>query len=193
MPWEKKFDDGEVLDKAMHAFWQHGYEATSIKDLINCMGINRGSIYASFKDKRNLFLLAFEHYEKNYRGAMLEEFRQYPSARAGIISLFEEAVETAVSDEQRLGCMLVNTAAEMGPHDEEIADAVSEGYAARRRFFEELLQRGKAEGEIPQHVDEVETAKALLGLLTSVRVLARGKPEQDVLHTLVRQVRRLIS
>ena len=132
MPWEKKFDTDDVLDKAMHAFWARGYEATSIQDLIDCMGINRGSIYASFKDKRNLFLLALEHYEANYRGASLKEFRQNCSPREAIIGLIENAAETALSDEQRFGCMLVNTATEMAPHDDGIAAAVSDGFEVRR-------------------------------------------------------------
>ncbi len=47
MPWEKQFDTDEALAKAMHAFWARGYEATSMQDLVDCMGVNRGSLYAT--------------------------------------------------------------------------------------------------------------------------------------------------
>ena len=52
MPWVRQFDESEVLEKAMRAFWAHGFEATSLRDLVDCTGLNRGSIYAAFGDKR---------------------------------------------------------------------------------------------------------------------------------------------
>ncbi|MGI9452457.1 MAG: TetR/AcrR family transcriptional regulator, partial [Geminicoccaceae bacterium] len=52
MPWDKQYDEADVLDRAMAAFWANGYEATSINDLVAATGINRGSIYAAFEDKR---------------------------------------------------------------------------------------------------------------------------------------------
>ncbi|MGI9462875.1 MAG: TetR/AcrR family transcriptional regulator, partial [Aestuariivirgaceae bacterium] len=91
MPWEKKFENEVVLEKAMHAFWARGYEATSIQDLIECMGINRGSIYATFRDKRNLFVKALEHYETRYRRVMLADLRCRPSPREAITTLFGNA------------------------------------------------------------------------------------------------------
>lgn len=56
MPWEKQFSPDDVLVKAMNAFWARGYESTSMQDLVACMGINRGSLYATFGDKRSLFI-----------------------------------------------------------------------------------------------------------------------------------------
>ena len=63
MPWEKQFDSDAVLDKAMQAFWARGYEATSMQDLVDCMGINRGSLYATFGDKHSLFIQALRRYD----------------------------------------------------------------------------------------------------------------------------------
>lgn len=71
MPWEKQFDVDDALTKAMHAFWARGYEATSIRDLVDRMGINRGSIYATFGDKRSLFIQALRHYDTRHREAWL--------------------------------------------------------------------------------------------------------------------------
>ena len=56
MPWQKNYDETEVLEKATRAFWTHGYEATSMGDLVKATGINRGSMYAAFPSKRDLFL-----------------------------------------------------------------------------------------------------------------------------------------
>lgn len=193
MPWAKKFENDEVLEKAMHAFWARGYEATSIQDLTSCMGINRGSIYATFKDKRTLFLLALEHYETHYRRAFLADLKRDHTPREAITTLFNEIVDTAVSDKKRSGCLLVNTATEMSAHDASIAKAVARGLSETENFFHQLIEQGKSGGDIPGHVDAEEAASALLGLLTGLRVLARSRPERRVLEPIARQAEALLN
>lgn len=193
MPWAKKFKNDEVLEKAMHAFWARGYEATSIQDLTSCMGINRGSIYAAFKDKRNLFLLALEYYETHYRRAFLADLKRDHSPREAITTLFNKVVDTALNDKKRSGCLLVNTATEMSAHDEIIAEAVAKGLSETEDFFRQSIERGKSGGEIPRHVDAQEAASALLGLLTGLRVLARSRAERKVLEPIARQAEALLD
>ena len=193
MPWAKKFENNEVLEKAMHAFWARGYEATSIQDLTSCMGINRGSIYATFKDKRNLFLLALEYYETHYRRAFLADLKREHSPREAITTLFNDVVGSALTDKKRSGCLLVNTATERSALDERIAEAVSRGLSETEDFFRQLVEQGKAAGEIPGHVDAAEAASALLGLLTGLRVLARSRPERQVLEPIARQAEALLN
>lgn len=67
MPWAKYFDETEALEKAIRAFWAHGYEATSMQDLLDCTGVNRGSLYATYGDKRTLFLAALRMYDNKMR------------------------------------------------------------------------------------------------------------------------------
>ena len=73
MPWEKQYNETEVLERAMNAFWTHGYQATSMSDLVEATGINRGSIYAGFSDKRTLFIKALRYYDKHYRADFLDQ------------------------------------------------------------------------------------------------------------------------
>ena len=193
MPWEKKFENDDVLDKAMHAFWARGYEATSIQDLTECMGINRGSIYATFKDKRNLFLLALEHYETRYRRKWLADLRQAHPPRVAIETLFRNAVETALTDQTRSGCLLVNTATEMAAHDTDIAAAVANGFIEIEDYLADLIRNGQDEGEIGDGVDPEDTASALLGLLVGMRVLARSRPRREALEPLAQQAVALLN
>jgi TetR/AcrR family transcriptional regulator, transcriptional repressor for nem operon len=57
----KQFDQQEMLDRAMTVFWSRGYQASLIQDLIEATGINRGSLYATFGDKKRLSLAALDH------------------------------------------------------------------------------------------------------------------------------------
>lgn len=192
MPWEKQFDDAEVLEKAMQAFWARGYEATSIQDLVECMGLNRGSIYAAFGDKRRLFLRALRHYETHYRRSWLETLQSRHTPRAAILSVFEGAIGAALSDRSRSGCFLVNTAIELSPHDREVADAVAAGLRETEGFFRDRILDGQDSGEIPAQIDAVGTARTLLGLLTGLRVLARSRPERPLLEALADQAAALL-
>lgn len=193
MPWEKQFDEAEVLDKAMQAFWAHGFQATSIQNLVDCMGLKRGSIYAAFGNKRSLFLKTLERYETHHRRAWLDSLWHRHTPRAAILTVFEGAISAALSDDSRSGCFLVNTAIELSPHDDEIAQVVANGLAETEAFFRDSVLEGQRVGDIPSHVDPAHAARTLLGLLTGLRVLARSRPERPLLEALVNQAAALLG
>ena len=90
MPWEKQYDETDVLERAMKAFWARGYEATSINDLVAATGINRGSLYAGFTDKRGLFMRALDHYDREHRQAFLSALQRNYAPRDAILAAFRQ-------------------------------------------------------------------------------------------------------
>ncbi len=193
MPREKQFDRDEVLAKAMRAFWARGYEATSVQDLVDCMGINRGSLYATFGGKRHLFIQALRRYDARHRRAWVEALGTSPSARDAITGAFEQVIEDVLEAGARDGCLLVNTALELSPHDPEIGRIVGHGLTEMEEFFRATLERGRARGEIPARIDPTETARSLLGLLIGLRVLSRSRPEPALLRAIARQAGALLG
>jgi len=187
MPWAKQFDETEVLGKAMRAFWARGFEATSMQDLVDCTGLNRGSIYASFGGKRQLFLRALAHYERHERRAWFEALQRRHPPRRAILAVFDGAVAAALEQGDRSGCFLVNTAVELAPHDHEIARTVAEGLIETEGYFRDLLRAGQAAGTIPRDIDAARAAGALLGLLAGLRVLACSRPERPLLEAVAGQ------
>jgi TetR/AcrR family transcriptional repressor of nem operon len=184
MPWEKKFDTDEALERAMHAFWAHGYEATSVQDLLGTMGLNRGSLYATFGDKRSLFIRALRHYDAVYRRTWVTALAEHRSPREVITAAFEEVIATVLEGGSRDGCLLINTALELSPHDPEIRDIVGHGLAEMEAFFREMIEKGRVSGDIPADIDPIETARALLGLFIGLRVLSRSRPEEPLLRSI---------
>lgn len=187
MPWEKSFDTNEALTSAMQAFWSHGYEATSIGDLVACMGINRGSLYATFGDKRSLFLQALRHYGAIYLRDWVAALSRAHGPRDAIIAAFERAAAATGEDGSRDGCLLINTALELSPHDQEVSDYVADCLAEMEGFFRDAIERGQAADEIPLHVAPVDTARSLLGLFVAIRVFSRSRPEAPLLQSVVNQ------
>ncbi len=193
MPWEKQFSTDEVLTKAMHAFWARGYEATSMQDLVASMGINRASIYATFGDKHSLFVQALRTYDERHRAAFLERHREQHPGKAAIVGAFGEVIASALDGGSRDGCLLVNTALELSPHDEAIAEIVSAGLRQVETFFHDMIKTGQALGEIPLSVDAKRTAQALLSLFIGLRVLTRSRPEKALLTSIARQAEAMLT
>ena len=124
MPRKKEFDVDAVLDKAMHAFWKYGYQATSLNDLLDCMQIQRASLYNAFGDKRTLFLDTLHRYDLIYHRSPLAKRMKTASPRQAMMALFQDKVTLEQEKDVRYGCFLINTALELSPHDPEVAEIV---------------------------------------------------------------------
>lgn len=187
MPWIKNFDVDETLDKAMRRFWSHGYEATSIQDLVRHMQINRGSLYDTFGDKRSLFISALRRYDEQWRQARLNTFGQSHTPLEAIRQLFHDWIEHVLNDPDHSGCFLTNTALELAAHDSEIGEIVAASQRGIEAFFHQLIEKGQSRGEIPETVNASHAAQSLLAALISLLVLARSRPERTLLESIATQ------
>ncbi|MGI9436104.1 MAG: TetR/AcrR family transcriptional regulator [Geminicoccaceae bacterium] len=192
MPWEKAFDTDQALAKAMEAFWAHGYEATSMQALVDAMGIGRGSLYATFGDKHSLFVQALRRYDQHYREDWSARLAASHSPRQAIIAVFDETVASALDGGSCKGCLLINTALELSPHDDEIGEIVRHCLLEMEAFFREQLEKAKAAGEVAPSLSADEVAKSLLALLVSLRVFARARPEAGLLKAVASQAEALM-
>jgi TetR/AcrR family transcriptional repressor of nem operon len=192
MPWEKQFDVDQVLEKAMRAFWSRGYEATSMRDLVDRMGINRGSLYSTYRDKHALFLAALRMYDDRLRHERLAELESRHGPREAIRRLFLAFTSEVSEKGGNRGCFLTNTALELAAHDPEAGRIVAHAQREIEAFFARMIKKGQAEGEIAPNVNPAKTASGLLASLIGLAVLTRSRPERALLHSIVDDaVRRL--
>jgi TetR/AcrR family transcriptional regulator, transcriptional repressor for nem operon len=180
MPRTQEFETGEALDAAMHLFWRKGYTATSTRDLLDDMGIGRGSFYNTFGDKHALFLASLDRF-RELRTSWIDEVLE-DSGLSGIEEVFRRAVDGLVSFEPRRGCLLANTAVELGPHDAEVAAMISRYVRHTETIFERALIRAQEAGEIPVDRDPRALARFLVNALHGLRVLARVGTDRAVLE-----------
>ncbi len=193
MPWEKSYSEQDVLTRAMEAFWARGYEATSMSDLVTATGINRGSMYAAFTDKRTLFIRALDHYDRHYRVEFLRQAEKGRSPADAIIAAFEQAIGTPNESKDRRGCLLVNTALELSPHDSEIDQIVRKSFTAVETFFRDMIKRGQAQGSISATIDSADKARALLGLFLGLRVLMKSSPDPQMSNAILSQAKAMVA
>ncbi len=193
MPWGKNFDVEATLDKVMHAFWTRGYEATSMQDLVDCTGINRGSLYATYGDKHTLFIAALERYDNEMRRKLLSSLEEHYGPREAISQLFKAFLESISDKGNNRGCFLTNSALELAPHDRSVGKIVAHSQAQIEDFFARMINKGKKLDEIPAHVRSTETARGLLASLIGLIVLTRSRPDRSLLHSILDDALRRIG
>ena len=186
MAGKKSFLPEQVLDKAMGLFWKQGYEGTSIEDLVQCMGLGRGSLYDTFGDKHALYLAALSRYLAKYQGQVAEVLQQTGPLSEILERFFHACIEELLSDPACRGCFLVNATVEMAPHDPEVNTIVQSALQEIEEGFYRLLIRAQVAGDLSWTHDPHQLAHFLLGTLVSIRVLARGKPDRRVLQDVVK-------
>jgi TetR/AcrR family transcriptional regulator, transcriptional repressor for nem operon len=180
----REFDEKTVLDAAVQCFWARGYEATSVRDLIEKTGITGASLYNAFGDKRALYQRALDHYVED---SVLDRIRRCEALapREAIGAFFAEIVRRSLDDHQHKGCMLVNAALDVAPNDLGFQRIVAAVLIRVEQFFLGRIKAGQADRTITLSLSAKTLAQHLLGVLMGVRVLARVRPERALLDGVV--------
>lgn len=181
----RTFDDGTVLDAALACFWAHGYEATSVRDLTDAMGISGPSLYNAFGDKRELYAEVLQYYCRTRTHPFMQRIELHHAGVAALVVFFREVVDRSIADRDRKGCFLVNSALEVAPHDKMMAKVVVAHFDAIKGFLRRQLQSAEASGEVALAADADSSADHLLSVLLGLRVLARSRPEHELLERTV--------
>lgn len=182
-----------MLNAAVRAFWSRGYEATSVRDLAASTGLTCASLYNAFGDKRALFRRALDHYVATGFAVRARHLEAELPPREAIVSFFEEIVERSLSDAERKGCFLVNSALELAPHDPDFQKVVEGVLTQMEQFFRRCVVAGQANGTIDAARSPDDLARLLLSTLLGLRVLARSRPEPELLHGALRPVFALLG
>ena len=184
MARSREFDEDVVLHAAMEYFWNWGYKATSVRDLIETTGLTGASLYNAFGDKRGLFWAALDRYVENSIGERIRRCETLPP-REAIAGFFDDILRRSLNDRQRKGCMLVNSALEIAPHDLKLRKVIAAVLSLIETFFVGCVEAGQAQGTITSFTPAQSIAHHLLGVLMGVRVLARVRPERALLQGIV--------
>lgn len=181
MPRVKLFDQKEVLIKAMEVFWNKGFYHTSMQDLVDGMGINRGSIYDTYGGKKELFDAAFEFHMNQNLHALEEFLKSKPDIRNGLMEFYELVIDAALSDELNKGCFIVNTTMELIPWDEKTTTSIAQYKSSFERQIEDYVQYGIDDGQISSDKSPKMIASLYYTFMTGIRVTGKSKPKRNTL------------
>ncbi|MBC6110310.1 TetR/AcrR family transcriptional regulator [Pedobacter fastidiosus] len=182
----KDFDENEVLTKAIQLFWHKGYNATSMQDLVDGLGISRSSLYDTYSDKHTLFLKALESYQLAGNAKIKEIVAQSVSAKETVIKLMELATNDLVGDKQQKGCFMVNAEVEVAPHDQEVSKLVCQNEQQMETAFFQVIKKGQESGEITNTQDALVLAKFIFNAVKGMQVTAKSSPDAISFGNIIR-------
>ena len=189
----KEFDEAKVIDRAVDCFWARGYEATSVRDLAEYMGIGGASLYNAYGGKRALFVTALARYADRSMRERIARLEGDGRPKEAIRAFLAEIIERSLADRDRKGCLLVNSALDVAPHDAEIGAVVADYLDEIRAFFRRNIEAGQSAGQMPCNLDADAVAAHLLGVLMGIRVLARPRSDRALLESVARPALELLD
>ncbi|NTZ64233.1 TetR/AcrR family transcriptional regulator (plasmid) [Agrobacterium tumefaciens] len=187
----QEFDRHNVLNRAMELFWNKGYEATSLTDILQATGLSKSSLYGSFGDKREFFLAAYDAYRED-RADQMDALLNSGSARQAIESFFRQIIEDAAKVEFSNGCMSTNQAVELAPHDAVVRHRVETDFKLIEDALTRTIERGQREGSVTRNIDARKMAHLLVVAFPGFQVMVRaggGRTRlRDALDLLMKQL-----
>ena len=163
------------MQAARDQFWLHGFNGTSLDDLTVVTGLGRGSLYAAFNDKRELFLRALDDYATMVMGQLLAELRDpEKNGRDRLVDHIRSITKLLAADTKGRGCLMAKSAAEMGATDKEVARRVRRWLDTYQRDLAEAIREAQRDRDIDPDVDPDELALLLLALLRGAEALRKG-------------------
>lgn len=168
------FSPDEAANAAMQVFWAQGYESASTRDLLEAMQLSRSSLYQAFGNKEQLFLEALRRYRESLVGRLGRRLAAAPSAMAFLSGLFRETAQEAGSERAALGCLIFNSASELGQHDGLPSQHARQSIAAITALFRKAVARAQAEGDIAPDRDADALASYLTMGMAGLRTLLKS-------------------
>ncbi|MBM6590870.1 TetR/AcrR family transcriptional regulator [Brevibacterium sp. RIT 803] len=169
----RAFDETQILNAAQEQFWDAGYAATSMEDLMQVSGLGKGSIYAAFGDKRQLFLRALRNYIEGNHEQLRRVLSDTPRAIDALRMLLDAPVDEGADSGVRRGCLLANSTCELGNADPEVLALAHATYETSTELIADCISRAQDEGGLPAQSDAIGLARAILTAQQGIVYMSR--------------------
>ena len=181
----REFDPEQAIQGATQVFWRHGFADTSLEDIVSETGVSRYGLYGTFGNKKDLLIAAMRHYEKTMSELLLSDLKKPDAGRAAIFNYWQAIQEHAQDESFCDGCLIVNVAAEVAPHDPDIAAEVHRIFDDHAALFANAIRNGQAAGDIDPGIDAEGTGKMLMALCKGLALMARAGADPVTLGSAV--------
>ena len=181
---QKEFDTEEILDKAIEVFWKKGYSSTSIQDLVDYLGIGRGSLYNTFENKHTIFLAALDRYTSRRITNLLRTLTE-DSPKESFRKMFRNYIIDILNDNENKGCFLINATTELAGTDPEVAKRIKWGQGQMDDCLTDALRSAKQKGELAQDRDPRALSLFFSNTMKGLRVMAKSNPRREELEAVV--------
>lgn len=169
-----EFDPELALKAAINVFWDKGYEATSMQDLLTAMQISKSSLYQTFGDKKNLFRQCLARYIHDFANTMHQQLDAADSGWQFISQFIKSVQEDTRTAHARRGCLVMNTASGFAQRDAETASDILAGIAVFRHVLETAIRRAQHEGDMPAQADASTMALFVISSMSGLKIQVKA-------------------
>ncbi len=179
------YDPNTALEAAMYLFWQKGYEATSLQDLLKAMKLSKSSLYQAFGSKRKLFLRCIDRYQANTMAEMRKRLLESTSGLHFVTLTLSNVINEVNEVANPMGCLVTNTATEFAQSDAQIAQYITDGLDGYREMFRQAIIKGHKDGSIRADKNPQTLANFLVTNMSGLRTMVKAGTDQAVLKKMV--------
>nr|WP_294944552.1 TetR/AcrR family transcriptional regulator [uncultured Mucilaginibacter sp.] len=181
----KDFDEEEVLSKAVNIFWLKGYNATSMQDLVDGLGISRSSLYDTYGDKHTLYMKALESYQCVNSQKFARVINSGKPAKETVKSLLEFVVDNLLNDKSQKGCFIVNAEVEVALHDKEVGSMIQKNDQQLEDSFYFVIKKAQDSGELHSQQDARALARFMFNTVKGIQVTAKSTNDRQVFDDII--------
>lgn len=185
MPRNKEYDRNTLVAAATHVFHRSGYKGASTDALVRALGVNRNSVYSEFGNKEGLFAAALGHYDREVVTRLFGPLES-PSATLDQIEALMLHFASTANSSSGMGCLMCNTAAELGGHDDGLQPWIQDYFERVHRAFQNALKGAVREGQVAHSINIDTEARLLnascLGIFLMVRSGITTQAAQDAIQ-----------
>jgi AcrR family transcriptional regulator len=167
------FDADSALDAAVLVFWEKGYDGTSLTDLTAAMGINRPSLYATYGNKRALFIQAIDRYAATHGRRAFSALQDEPDNRTAVQRFLDASIECALADGTPRGCLINTVATDAAENDPDLRTKLSHMFDQTDTAIAKQIAANHASDEPDDHEPE-QLAQMAHSVTHSIMTRARA-------------------
>jgi AcrR family transcriptional regulator len=181
----RAYDPDAALARAVDAFWDAGFAATSLDDLSLATGMNRPSLYGAFGDKQALYLKSFDLYRTRTREALGKALSGDHPLRIALRKVYDIAISIYLSgDNGARGCFIIGTAVAQAVTDPDIRAGLADALREIDDAFAARIARAQRNGELSVDADPAKLAKIASATLYSLTIHARAGEGRSALEAI---------
>jgi TetR/AcrR family transcriptional repressor of nem operon len=181
MPRTKEFNETEALQKAVHLFWEKGYQGTSMEDLTIGLGLSRSSLYDTFGSKKELLMSCLQQYTTQSRQGIQNIMTLPLKGMEKVQLLVKNVIEAFITDAQQKGCFVVNIATELANQDVEIHTFTQNNIEIVKNIFLQIMEMGQKDGSIAHLHSAEDLAYHLFNIYNGLQVSGKMGANQEIL------------
>jgi len=188
----KTFDKNEVLKLAMLHFWEHGYDNTSLDDLLMAMGIKKSSFYSTFKSKEEIFSLTLDVYRQE-TFSFLKNLKNEVGAKETLLTLANSIIKELKDTGKVKGCLMMNSSKECYGKYPDLSHQIALDFNTFSDFFATIIEEAKNKKEILNSLSAQVITGRFLSISNGLVIMIQAGASKEVIDDILLSINELLE